>query len=84
MIVGFPSENDDDFQCSQNLLHKVKYKNIFVFQYSKRPNTVAFKKFNKDIPSIIKKKRNNEMLFLQKKISFENHKKFKLTRSLQW
>ncbi|MCK4960650.1 MAG: tRNA (N6-isopentenyl adenosine(37)-C2)-methylthiotransferase MiaB, partial [Planctomycetes bacterium] len=35
-IVGFPSESEDDFQATVDLVKKARYKNCFVFKYSPR------------------------------------------------
>jgi len=75
MIVGFPGEEEEDFLKSLELLRMVRYKNVFVFKYSKRPDTVAYKRFGDEIPAEIKKERNNAMLALQNEISHELHKK---------
>lgn len=74
MIVGFPGETEEDFQSSLDLLRYVRYKNVFVFKYSPRPNTTAIKNFPDDIPANIKKERNNIMLELQRNISHELHR----------
>lgn len=73
MIVGFPNESDDDFEMSLELLRKVRYKNVFVFKYSKRPNTVANKIYLDNVADNVKKLRNNTMLALQNQISLEHH-----------
>ena len=41
IIVGFPGETADDFNCTLDLLAEVKYDNVFAFKYSARPNTPA-------------------------------------------
>lgn len=71
MIVGFPNESDDDFEQSLNLLRQVRYKNLFIFKYSPRPNTVAEKRFVDNVPLHIKKIRNNTMLDVQNSIALE-------------
>lgn len=75
MIVGFPNETEEDFEASLELLRKVEYKNVFVFKYSPRPNTVANKNFDDILSWDIKKSRNNRMLDVQNEISLINHKK---------
>jgi tRNA-2-methylthio-N6-dimethylallyladenosine synthase len=74
MIVGFPNETHKDFEMSLDLLRQVRFKNVFVFKYSKRPNTIAFKKFFDNVPEEVKKARNNMMLSVQNQIAFEHHK----------
>jgi tRNA-2-methylthio-N6-dimethylallyladenosine synthase len=73
MIVGYPNETDEDFELSLNLLRTVRYKNVFVFKYSPRPNTVAIKRFLDNVPDHVKKTRNNEMLAVQNQIAHEHH-----------
>jgi tRNA-2-methylthio-N6-dimethylallyladenosine synthase len=65
MIVGFPTETDDEFEDSLSLLREVRYKSVFVFKYSPRPGTVAIKKLDDDVPDAVKKERNQRMLALQ-------------------
>ena len=41
-IVGFPSETEEDFNDTMELVRKVNYQaQCFSFKYSRRPNTVA-------------------------------------------
>jgi tRNA-2-methylthio-N6-dimethylallyladenosine synthase len=41
IIVGFPGESEADFQETLRLMAEVEYDAIFIFKYSKRPNTPA-------------------------------------------
>ena len=41
IIVGFPGENEADFQQTMNLLETVRYHGSFSFKYSDRPETRA-------------------------------------------
>ncbi len=41
IIVGFPGETEADFQETLRLLDEVEYDAMFIFKYSKRPNTSA-------------------------------------------
>jgi tRNA-2-methylthio-N6-dimethylallyladenosine synthase len=40
-IVGFPDENDEDFEQTLDLVRYVNYAQAFSFKYSPRPNTIA-------------------------------------------
>ena len=40
-IVGFPDENDDDFEQTLNIAKEIKYINSYSFKYSPRPHTAA-------------------------------------------
>jgi tRNA-2-methylthio-N6-dimethylallyladenosine synthase len=41
IIVGFPGETEQDFDQTLKLLEEVEYDAMFIFKYSKRPNTPA-------------------------------------------
>lgn len=71
IIVGFPGETDDDFEATARLLERARYKNCFIFKYSPRPGTVAYDKLPDDVPEAVKRRRNNELLALQTRISAE-------------
>jgi tRNA-2-methylthio-N6-dimethylallyladenosine synthase len=72
MIVGFPGETEEDFMLSLDLLHKVRFKSLYIFKYSPRPGTTAFKLVD-DVPISVKKLRNTTMLDVQNQIAFEHH-----------
>ncbi|MGP6086764.1 tRNA (N6-isopentenyl adenosine(37)-C2)-methylthiotransferase MiaB [Antarctobacter jejuensis] len=40
-IVGFPEENEEDFQATMALIEAVEYGSAFSFKYSERPGTPA-------------------------------------------
>ncbi len=69
IIVGFPTETDDDFDATVRLLERSRYKNCFIFKYSPRPGTVAFDKIPDDVPESVKRERNNRLLAVQAEIS---------------
>lgn len=71
IIVGFPGESDADFLATARLLERARYKNCFIFKYSPRPGTVAYDKLPDDVPEAVKRRRNNELLALQQRISAE-------------
>ena len=68
LIVGFPTETDEDFQATLDLLDRVQYDSIFAFAYSPRPGTRAAK-MPDDISNAIKNERLNILLKHQLKIS---------------
>ncbi len=73
IIVGFPGETDEDFAETVSLLKAVPFKNNFIFKYSPRPGTVAIDRFEDDVPTEVKKLRNNLLLDLQTEISARVH-----------
>jgi tRNA-2-methylthio-N6-dimethylallyladenosine synthase len=71
-IVGFPTETDEDFQASLDLLQETRPQNSFIFKYSPRPGTHS-DDMDDDVPEDIKKQRNQEMLNIQEKISLRTN-----------
>ena len=63
LIVGFPSETDDNFKETINTLNKIKFTKIHTFPYSKRNGTKAASMPNQ-IDGNIKKCRVKEVLNL--------------------
>ena len=43
IIVGFPGETEADFMDTVRMVEEVEYDAMFIFKYSKRPNTPAIK-----------------------------------------
>ena len=60
IIVGFPTETEQDFIETVNLVDKVKFSYIHPLPFSTRSGTVAFKM--QDLPKEIKKDRQNRLL----------------------
>ena len=56
IIVGFPTETEEDFQDTLNFVKKVKFSQLHIFPYSKRDGTVASKLY-KDLSGKIKTQR---------------------------
>jgi len=68
-IVGFCGETEEDHEDSLALIERCRFKNIFVFKYSERPDTVADRRMTDDIPEKVKRRRNYELLAAQERIS---------------
>ncbi len=68
LIVGFPTETEEDFEETLRLLDRLQFDNIYAFAYSPRPGTRAAK-IPDDIPIKIKKERLNRLLKYQLEIS---------------
>ncbi|MBC03743.1 MAG: tRNA (N6-isopentenyl adenosine(37)-C2)-methylthiotransferase MiaB [Phycisphaerae bacterium] len=73
IIVGFPTETDEDFDATKAVLRRVPFKNNFIFKYSPRPGTVAIDRFEDDVTDEVKRARNNELLALQAEIGTAVH-----------
>ncbi len=65
IIVGFPGETEEMFQNSYNLIEKIGFSGLHIFQYSDRENTVASHLENK-IDSKTKKERADRLEELKK------------------
>ncbi len=68
-IVGFPGETDADFAASVEMVRRVRFKNCFIFKYSPRPGTAAYRNQPDDVPEPVKRERNNRLLAVQGEIS---------------
>jgi tRNA-2-methylthio-N6-dimethylallyladenosine synthase len=68
IIVGFPSENEKDFNDTVKLMREVGFENAFIFKYSTRKGTKAAL-LKDDTEDKIKQQRNQILLKLQEDIS---------------
>ncbi len=73
-IVGFPTETDEDFAQSVELLRYAGYKNSFIFKYSPRPGTPAIERLRDDVNEEEKRRRNNELLAVQQDVSITSNR----------
>ena len=67
VIVGFPGEEEEDFEDTLHVLHRVRFANIFSFRYSPRPFT-ASSRLADDVPPRTKQRRLMELQERQKQI----------------
>ena len=81
IIVGFPGEEEEDFEATLNALLKIEFDSAFIFKYSPRPYTSA-SKLKDNVPRQEKERRNNLALAVQKEISFRK-KMILLGKSLE-
>ncbi|MCL2413378.1 MAG: radical SAM protein [Bacteroidales bacterium] len=49
IIVGFPTETEEDYQDTVEMVKKIKFDDIHVFPYSNREGTVASRRFPKQL-----------------------------------
>ncbi|MDD7730955.1 MAG: tRNA (N6-isopentenyl adenosine(37)-C2)-methylthiotransferase MiaB [Ezakiella sp.] len=71
IIVGYPTETEEDFEKTLDIVKKVRYDSAFTFIFSPRPNTPAAKL--KEIDENIVKDRFNRLTDLMNSIQLENH-----------
>ena len=67
-IAGFPSETEDEFKALCLFLREAKFENCGFFEYSKEPDTAAYKLKN-HIPHSVKKHRVRKLYEVQREIS---------------
>lgn len=61
IIVGFPTETEEDFLQSVSIVEEAGFSQIHAFPYSPREGTLAYKRF-KEIPYEVKKERVERIL----------------------
>ena len=71
VIVGFPSESEEQFQQTYSLLSGLRFDTIHVAAYSPRPGTIAAKELEDNIPAADKRRRLNMIEQLQESIAAE-------------
>jgi len=69
VIVGFPSESEEQFQQTFSLLSELRFDTTHVAAYSPRPGTIAAKELEDNIPAAEKKRRLNIIEQLQERIA---------------
>ncbi len=70
IIAGFPTETYEDHLSTLEVMRAVRYDGAYMFKYSPREGTKAFK-MEDDVDEEIKLKRLQEIIDLQQKISYE-------------
>jgi tRNA-2-methylthio-N6-dimethylallyladenosine synthase len=71
IIVGFPGETEEQFEHSLSLLKEMRFDVVHVAAYSPRPGTIAWQKYQDDVPVEVKKERLNKIEGLQTAIASE-------------
>ena len=75
IIAGFCSETEEEHQETIDIMNYSKYEYSYMFYYSERPGTLAERRYKDDIPEDVKKRRLQEIVDLQNKLSLESNKK---------
>ena len=61
IIVGFPTETEEDFEASLRIVEEAGFAQIHAFPYSPREGTNAYKRY-KELPFAVKKERVERLL----------------------
>ncbi len=75
IIAGFCTETEADHQETISLMQIAQYDLSYMYFYSERPGTLAAKRYEDDIPELVKKRRLQEIVDAQWILSNESNKK---------
>lgn len=75
IIVGFPTETEEEFQMTYNVLKEIEYSVAFLFSYSPRKGTPAMRWVD-DIPEAVKEDRLQRLIKLQEDIYTKHRQSF--------
>lgn len=70
IIVGFPTESEQDFEETYQRMQEIRFSCAFLFQYSPRKGTPAMR-WKDDVAEEIKERRHRRLLQLQEEIYAE-------------
>lgn len=74
LIVGFPTENECDFEETVKNLKTIQFSKVHTFPYSKRDNTKAAEM--EQVPDKIKKERVHKILDLSNELEYNYYTKY--------
>jgi tRNA-2-methylthio-N6-dimethylallyladenosine synthase len=75
VIAGFCTEEEKDHQDTLSIMEYSRYDMSYMFFYSERPGTLAQRRYKDDVPEDVKKRRLQEIVELQNRLSLEsNHR----------
>ncbi len=75
IISGFCTEEDNDHKDTLDIMEYSRYDMSYMFFYSERPGTLAERRYKDDVPLDVKKKRLQEIVDVQGKLSHTSNKK---------
>ena len=74
-IAGLCTEEEKDHQDTLSIMEYSRYDFSYMFFYSERPGTLAHRRYKDDIPEEVKKRRLQEIVEVQNRLSLESNKK---------
>jgi tRNA-2-methylthio-N6-dimethylallyladenosine synthase len=75
IIAGFCTETEEDHSDTVRLMEFAGYDMSYMFFYSERPGTLAHRRYKDDIPEEVKKRRLQEIVETQNRLSLASNKK---------
>jgi tRNA-2-methylthio-N6-dimethylallyladenosine synthase len=76
MIVGFPTENEDDFVKSVDIVKELEFDMVYLGKYSPRKGTVADLQLSDTVPFDVKRKRFHELEAVVNSVRLKHHQKY--------
>ena len=74
IISGFCTETEEDHQETLSMMEYSKYDMSYMYFYSERPGTLAARRYQDDVPLATKKRRLDEIVKLQNRLSQQSYK----------
>jgi tRNA-2-methylthio-N6-dimethylallyladenosine synthase len=74
IIAGFCTETEEDHRESMSLMERARFDMSYMFFYSERPGTLAARRYTDDVPEEVKKRRLEEIVRLQNRLSLEKNR----------
>ena len=74
IIAGFCDETPEDHAQTLSLMKEARFDQAFMFHYSQRPNTLAARHYQDNVPEDVKIGRLNEIIALQNLLSLESNR----------
>ncbi len=75
VITGFCTETEEEHQDTLSIMEYSGYDMSYMFFYSERPGTLAARRYKDDIPEAIKKRRLQEIVAVQNKLSLQSNQR---------
>lgn len=75
IIAGFCTETEEDHRDTVDVMEKSAYDFSYMFMYSERPGTLAARRYPDDVPADVKKRRLEEIVATQNRLSLESNQK---------
>ena len=73
IITGFCTEEEKDHQDTLSIMEYARYDYSYMFYYSERPGTLAQRRFKDDVPVEVKKRRLQEVVDMQNRLSLQSN-----------